>query len=831
MQNFVNNHPVRRQPGRCALFGLLLGLLVFLAAGPAPVLAQAPAVPLRAIEIKPLANPAPPRPAGPRPSFKESRFPLEEAVNLAAVSELIGPLSEEQRAVLEEKRFLLLPKKKFMLARPDKSFPANEMLANFDGLGGSLEESERKPANARLVGPDVILHAFHLYTASRLEAVEAGPLRRTAISLLAGLLDNAERLKRNASISGDDWERLMAQLTVPLVLLENCAESDEADQARPDTFENALNALDKYRPKFSPAMLRNIRDELRRIYSASAQARSLLGLSPVDGLAEIDYSRFKTRGHYNRLSSGRAYYRAMVWLKELGWDGLSNQGLTDALNFALAMSYAPPAANGQAPQTAGSAVPGGAGEKQPEAGPAVPSDVRSCWARLVEIDAFFQGTPSGLSYQQWLPFLMKEAGVPEFTADTGADREVITRLRSAKMQDAATESGFEVGRRIISFLPRPTSLPRTFAEYLSRGPGAREKLPDMFSALWIPAMWGNPAAADMLPRQAALTVGAPPSDLSEEEKKLEARSLSSRLQGVGKWFEDGEADRYPSLPLAELKLMKLLSAEFGSGYPLYMKSRAFQVKRIESAAAVFTELAHDSPSLNRPLALASSEGSAKGAGKSAAKPEAPTVVKGFVEPDLNFWGEMLRLTAYLEAAYKKYGLLSEDLEDFGALRRFTRRLERCYALAEKELKGLELNDDDYEFIRLFSLDWMALPPGDPGGRRPVGQQRSALVSDVRVVPGLNVNGQGVMIYQATAEPWLMLALVGNEKSPRLVLGLAYSHYEFAGPLGRVLDDASWRKVVYARYSQTPLPEGLGLPPKNFWYDELIAPGGDGPDAP
>ena len=116
---------------------------------------------------------------------------------------------------------------------------------------------------------------------------------------------------------------------------------------------------------------------------------------------------------------------------------------------------------------------------------------------------------------------------------------------------------------------------------------------------------------------------------------------------------------------------------------------------------------------------------------------------------------------------------------------------------------------------------MALPPGDDGGRRPAGQLRSALVSDIRTVSGWAADIPGVVIYEATGEPWLMLALVGNEKSPRVVIGLAFNHYEFVGPEARRMTDEAWHKVAYGRHSQAPPPEGLRLPAKNFWYESIL----------
>lgn len=791
-------------------FFLMLGLVLSMAWADQAAFAQSRAssvpVPLQPVELGPFADIAPKAPSERvKPSFKDKKFPLSEAANLAEIYELTGPLTDGQKSFLEEKRFILLPKSKFMLTRAENTFPADEMLGNFDGLGGSLAEDGRKPENARYIGPDVILHAFHRYTSNRLEALEAGPLRKNLVTMLTGLVQNAEQLKKKAGRTEADWERLMAQLVVPLVILDNCFEVDDDDLVRPDTIDNALYIFDRYRPKFSPAMVGRIRDELRRIYRASAKEESLLGLVQVDGEKVLNYGRFKPAGHYTRLSASRAYYRAAVWLEGLGWDGRTDKGLADAVNFALAMSYMPP----EKPAEAGVA----AGTAKKEA-----SVVAGAWARVVEIKSFFLGSPTGLSYRQWLRFLMKEAGVPEFTVDTGANPEVIRRLKAAEAAAPVTSFGFDKSYelKIVSMLPRHVSLPRVVAGRLSRGPGERESLPAMFSALWIPAIWGNKAAGDMLPRQAALSVGTG-MNRSPDEKKKESEVLSLRLAAIGKWFGEHEAERITTLPLASLALLRTLSEEYGSGYPLYMRSRAFQIKRIETMSAFFAELAHDTSSLNKPLSGALPAAKPREPGQ---KSEIPPVVKGFVEPDHRFWGEMIALVSYLEAGYRKYGLFPEDLENMGALSRFAKRLERCHALSVKELRGEELSNDDYEFIRLFSLDWMALPHGDGGGRRPVGQQRSALVSDIRTVPGLTVDGQGVIIYQATAEPWLMLVLVGNEKSPRAALGLAYNHYEFAGPSSRRLTDEAWRKVVYGRYSQTPLPEGLGLPAKNFWYESL-----------
>ena len=86
--------------------------------------------------------------------------------------------------------------------------------------------------------------------------------------------------------------------------------------------------------------------------------------------------------------------------------------------------------------------------------------------------------------------------------------------------------------------------------------------------------------------------------------------------------------------------------------------------------------------------------------------------------------------------------------------------------------------------------------------------RSGLIADVHTDLFKNQ-----VLYEATGEPYIMLALVGNEGRTRLTIGVAFNHYEFTGPLTTRYTDADW----WARVYETPKK----LPPKNFWYGDLL----------
>ena len=65
--------------------------------------------------------------------------------------------------------------------------------------------------------------------------------------------------------------------------------------------------------------------------------------------------------------------------------------------------------------------------------------------------------------------------------------------------------------------------------------------------------------------------------------------------------------------------------------------------------------------------------------------------------------------------------------------------------------------------------------------------------------------------------------MGNEKNPRVLIGMAFDHREFFAPHGRRLTDGAWKKRVYDKYDEDgELRRGKAapLPEKNFWYDGL-----------
>jgi hypothetical protein len=316
------------------------------------------------------------------------------------------------------------------------------------------------------------------------------------------------------------------------------------------------------------------------------------------------------------------------------------------------------------------------------------------------------------------------------------------------------------------------------------------RLPSTPSALFVPAALGDKAARGFA--TAFLKQDTPP--YSDEE----IAGFSGVLDRVAADLEKvKEEEWFSSMGAAWLKLLRTLTGTYGNGYPRYMQGQLFPVKQLQTFLGSFAELKHDT--------LLYVKQSFVEGGDEPEKP--PPVPKGFVETNLAFWGELQRLVAYTRAGFSKYGIFKGELEEFGRLARFEKKVKFYTSLAVKELKGIPLSEEEYEKLRTTFLSIMAQPFVE-GAVLEEKDRRSALIADIHTDA---LKGQ--ILYEATGEPYVMLALVGNEGVSRLTIGVAFNHYELTGPLATRYSDADWQELVY----KTP-PK---VPAKNFWYRDLM----------
>jgi hypothetical protein len=762
--------------------------------------ADLPALTLPPVTLTAFADLPPQQTLEVTPALKDSATTVDKAANARGVMKMLGiRLTPAQKKFLNEHKFLMVPKRatRFKGTMGD-GWEWDEMLGMFDEIGGSEAASERKPENARLVTPDVLLHAFHKYFENSLEYLE----RFDLAPLLRRFLTQAQAcaLKYRGQSSGKlaaRYELVAAQLTVPLVLLENAQWSksyaerlkggwneqtlaDKPDVA--ETLEGALQGLAKYQKQFSPEVFGRMTQEIGKIYQANGVGVSpLYGQYGQEGEVKTDYTQFTPRSHYAKTSLLRAYFRAMMYLGRNSYLLSSPEAVSDALLLAYLM-----------------ASPG------PDGQPLVKD-----WQKLMEITGFYAGASDDIGYPEWRNFVVKVLGTEKFAPAAAVNPEVLTKISQqlAELRPPRILSDViisdAVPQQTKAELLASTKALRIFGQrftfdawILGRLTAGQEKttvhLPSTPSALFVPAAFGDNAAREFA--GAFLKQEAPPfsdAEVSAFYGKLD--EVAADLKKVQ------EVEWYSSVGTAWLKLLGTLPQTFGPGYPRYMRGKLFPLKQLQTFLGSYTELKHDT------LLYVKQNFAERGGGGDENQPPVP---KGFVEPNMAFWQELARLVDYTMAGFKKYGLFSKELEEFGRLNSFKTRINFYTSLAVKELRGTPLSEEDYEKLRSGNLSFLAEPLVE-GAILEEKEKRAGLIADIHTDA---VKGQ--ILYEATGEPYFILALVGNEGVSRLTVGAAFNYYEFTGPLTSRYTDADWQARVY-----TVPPH---LPRKPFWFKPLIA---------
>jgi hypothetical protein len=725
--------------------------------------------------------------------YTEAAGPVTSVSNLAAVEKAYGlKLKDAQEKYLETNRFLLVDAKDTVFAEPSWNF--DEMLNDQDAIGGRSSPAERKPENAKLVTPDAVLHAYHRFFELTLEKLEQGELADELGVFLRGLHGNIVAAAGQSSGQLQvRYQELQAQTTVALALLENkspaqseygpaadaaYAESDKAV----DTAARAKTIAAKYAEGLPVGVVERMNQEIDSIYAAEGLAKDPLFdqyHKPVPGVSHPnDYTQYTPRSHYTKNSALRAYFRTMMYLGRSSYSLSTDLGIGDT--NLLVRQMAKPAADGTVPLDA--------------------------WKRIMAVTGFYAGQSDDLTYAEWRVYENEVLGSAA-TADAGLIAPAtisklaadLDRLRLPRIfSEIVIDPG--IGGKTKADLLRDSLGFRVFGQRftfdawilndLTAGQESTPtRLPSMPSALFVPAALGDERAASHVNEFLANDAKFKPDEIAGFGKALAAKRGQIAKVTPDEWWA--------SLGSSWLHVLGSFTRSFGPAYPAYMRATAFADKQIQTFLGSYAELKHDT------LLYAKQSYAELGGGPGDDK--ITPVVRGFVEPNIEFWNRLNLLIDRTEALFVANGVFEDDIA-MARLHEF-RDLCRFYArLAEQELLGEAISDEDYEKLRTTDIGFIAAP--FDGGEPDADSARTALIADIHT----DVLG-GRILYEATGQPMLMLALVGNENDPRAVAGMVYRHYELTGPLGgNRLTDEDWRKRVYGQPGN--------LPPVNFWYDSL-----------
>lgn len=770
--------------------------LLFLALAAPLMAAGADPLALPAAPLAPFAKLPPLKGAPPAPAMAEAAAKLADATNREALLASVGvTLTKAEEAYLETNRFLVVPKARTRFAGQvaigPEGFQFDEMAGMYDQLAGGTDPMQRKPEHVRLVTPDIALHVFHKLAENALEQVEKTELGAALRAFVTGL--RGRLVASGKEVGGEAGARLTAlaaRFAVPEAILESANWNPknpamegpdkpvEADDK--DTLQAAQDQLLKLAAGIPADEVKKANAELELIFAADKTAMSPFFSGYAKEPRESDYTQFKPRSHYAKVSALRAYFRAMMYLGRNTFLFETDQGITDALLVAWAMA-------GQSPDK---------------------KSLLDGWTRIMEVTGFFAGSPDDVSYPSLRDWALKVLGAKTITPADALNPGTVAKLR-AGLKDLAAP-------KILSdIIADPAIATQTKDDLLNRTKGFRvfgqrftldgwvlgqlsagsEKVPTRLPG--VPSVAG---LAAVLGSAAGKTIAT--EALAQETPAFDAeqtKAYFAHLEKVGQALAKvPDEDWYASLSSVWLRVLSRLTAEYGKGYPLYMQSADFGLRQLAAFAGSYAELKHDTLLYAKPQYAEMGDGGDEGT--------PPAVPRGLVEPNLAFWRELERLSTYFKDGLIDHDILPGEKEEFSNTRRFAELVSFYTKVAEQQLAGGKPSDEDLERLRTATLSDYTKPWGDVLYDEE--QMRSGLIADVHTDAD-----SGRILYEATAEPQLMFVLLSSDGPTRLAVGVVYNPYEFTAPTGTRLSDQDWQKKVYTDKPELPANRLRGPGPK------------------
>jgi len=327
-----------------------------------------------------------------------------------------------------------------------------------------------------------------------------------------------------------------------------------------------------------------------------------------------------------------------------------------------------------------------------------------------------------------------------------------------------------------------------FRELIYRNVGTPEDPRGLPKGLDLFAAMGSERAYSLLDQMGETHYASYP----EQMQKM--RDWMSGLT-VGEWTETlYNTWLYTFGPLIEVP---------GEGYPDFMRSSAWLDKQLNTVLGSWSELKHDT------ILYAKQVYAELGGGAPPPQPEPP---KGYVEPVPQFYARLAALTAMTRQGLDSRGLLNElDATSLDSLEALARSLQ---TMAEKELRGEPLTEDEYATIRFYGgqLETLTMAAADSDTQEPYAprfmeeEPQAAVIADVATNPAppasaleeavgrVNPIYAVVPIFEADGSSYLQVARGG-----------VFSYYEFPWPIDDRLTDEKWR-IMLDDGSAPPPPE-------------------------
>ena len=607
--------------------------------------------------------------------------------------------------------------------------------------------------NPVFVSSGIPLHMLHIFFDQILQQVETDHLYPALVTICTALYESS--INRNDMLAA-------SYFAVPLTFL-----------------------TENFQPHSSIAETVREETELMRAHA---------GFSPsaVFGYKE-DYSQYVPRGHYTASEDLENYFMAMMYMGRLTFL------LKGGEPFGSDEEYLVSEEQAEEFTTTALLIVSDLNTIQAEGAP-----LKDKWQRVYEITAFFAGFADDLSVDQYqtaaeatsgeefqlehlesdsfrgsfLEYIVTSFQGPSIYSGTGAVVVMPDGNGEFDPADFMPVLAKTVGFRLFGqrYTPDSEMLGKFVFPSIGTNPdGARRFMP---SGLDVAASFRCAAALEILENNGDMLYDNYPDTLSSMQDMVDSYSND---------------DWHATLYMCWLHSLHLLAEPREAGYPDFMQTDSWNRCTLSTFLASWAMLRHDT-------ILYAKQSYTMEAG-CAPSFEEPVPSAGFVEPVPEVYAELRATLIMAGNGLEYYNLTDETLE-----MRFDRAedlLGRIQEIAEKELAGELLSENDADFLKNFAgalegtIAW--------GGDTEEGLETS-LIADVHT----DQNSSSVLEVASGNLDNCVIIYRRADGVTEAAVGPVLSYYQFQWPMADRLTDEAWREMLQA-----------GTPERPRWTEEYI----------